>query len=151
MVKEILCAIDDMEYSEKAADFAIGLAKQLSAKIIFYMINPAVLPGPLGPPVHLWTDDYIQGYLNEALRRALAAGLQGARCVTNRADSISEAIVAYAERHQVDLIVVGACRERHLMDSLRGTVSRTVADNANCPVLVVRQVRGDQHHDQLAH
>jgi nucleotide-binding universal stress UspA family protein len=142
MVTQILCAIDDTEHSERAADFAIDLARKLSAKLIFYMVNPAVLPGPLGPPVYLWTDDYIKGYLDEALRRAVAAGLQGVRCMTNRADSIAEAIVACADLYQADLIIVGACGERHLIDSLRRTVSRIIADTANCPVLIVRQLRG---------
>jgi hypothetical protein len=35
MVTQILCAIDDTESSEKAADFAIGLARQLSAGLVF--------------------------------------------------------------------------------------------------------------------
>lgn len=141
MVTQILCAIDDTEHSERAAEFAISLAGQLSAKLTFYMVNPAVLPGPLGPPAHLWTDDYIRGYLDEALRRAVAAGLRGVRCETRRADSIAEAVVACADLHQADLIVVGACGRHHIVDSVRRTVSRLVADTANCPVLIVRRLR----------
>ncbi len=141
MITQILCAIDDTDHSENAAEFAIGLANQLSANLTFYMVNPAVLPGPLGVSVHLWTDDYIKGYLDEALRRAVAAGLRGVRCETTRADSIAQAIVAFADLNQADLIVVGARGHLNILDTLRRTNSRIVADTANCPVLIVRRVR----------
>jgi nucleotide-binding universal stress UspA family protein len=140
MITQILCAIDDSAHSEKAAEFAISLTRQLSAKLTFCMINPAVLPGPLGAPVYLWTDEYVKGYLDEAFRRAMAAGLQRVRCETRRADSIAEAVVACADLCQADLIVVGSCGHRNIIDALRGTVSRMVADTAKCPVLIVKPV-----------
>jgi nucleotide-binding universal stress UspA family protein len=140
MAVKILCAIDDAGHSEQAAEVAIGLAKQMSAKLVFYMVNPAVLPGR-GTPVYLWKDDYIQGYLDEALRRARRVGLFDVTCVTDRATSIAEAIVICADRHDADLIVVGACNQRRVIDLIRQSVSRAVANTANCPVLTVKHVR----------
>lgn len=141
MINQILCAIDDSEHSEMAAEFAISLATQLSAKLTFCMVNPAVLPGPIGTPVYLWTDDYIEGYLEEARRRAVAAGLHAVRCETQCAESVPEAVVACANLSQADMVVVGASRQHSILDTLRRTVSRAIAETANCPVLVVGQLR----------
>lgn len=141
MVTRILCAIDDEEHSETAAEFAIELARQLSARLVFQMVNPAVLPGPRGAPVYLWADDYIGGYLDEALRRARQAGVGRVTCETARATSIAGSIVACADFHEVDFIVVGANGRSRIVDLFRQPVSRVVADTANCPVLIIRHVR----------
>jgi nucleotide-binding universal stress UspA family protein len=141
MVTQILCAIDDTEQSETAAEFAIDLARQLSARLVFQMVNPAVLPGPRGAPVYLWTDDYIRGYLDEAFRRARRAGVRLVNCETGHGISIGESIVACADFHEADFIVIGARGRRRIADLFRRSVSRVVADTANCPVLIIRQVR----------
>jgi nucleotide-binding universal stress UspA family protein len=137
---QILCAIDDTKPSENAADFAISLASQLSAGLVFYMVNPAIPSRLRGIPAHLWTDNYIRGHLDEALRRARQAGLQRVSCETHRATSVASAIVTCADLYEADLIVVGASSQRRIFDFLRRTVSRAVADTASCPVLIVRHV-----------
>jgi nucleotide-binding universal stress UspA family protein len=146
MVTQILCAIDDAAYSEVAAEFAIDLARQMSAQLVFHMVNPAVLPGPRGAPVYLWTEDYIKGYLAEAFRRAKRAGVGRVTCETESATSIAGSIVASADFHEADVIVVGASDQNRIVDWFRRRVSRVVADTAHCPVLVIRQVRNQQPH-----
>ena len=141
MVTRILCAIDDTDHSETAAEFAISLASQLSARLTFYMVNPAILPSSRGVPVYLWSDDYIGGYLDEALRRARRAGLYHVTGETQRADSVADSIVAFADLDEADLIVVGAGSHGRIIDMLRRSVSRAVADAAQCPVLIVRHFR----------
>src|SRR5262245_16720164 len=141
MVTQILCAIDDAPHSETAAEFAIDLAKQLSARLVFHMANPAVLPSPRGAAVYLWTDDYIKAYLDEAFRRARRAGVDQVTCETERTDHVADAIVARADLHKSDFIVVGATGQARFIDLFRRPVSRLVADMAHCPVLVVRHVR----------
>jgi nucleotide-binding universal stress UspA family protein len=144
MVSQILCAIDDTEYSETAAEFAIQLASQLSAKLIFYMVNPSVLPSPRGAPVYLWTDEYVRDLLDEALRRAKQAGVDRVVCETTRAISVAATIVAYAESKDADLIVVGASRQGGIVSLFRRPISQRVADNATCPVMIIGHV-----HDYL--
>jgi nucleotide-binding universal stress UspA family protein len=141
MVTQILCAIDDAPHSEAAAEFAIHLARQLSARLVFHMANPAVLPSPRGAPVYLWSDDYIRTYLDEAFRRARRAGVDRVTCETERANNVAEAIVARADLHCADFIVVGASSQARFIDLFRRPVSRRIADTASCPVLVVRRVR----------
>jgi nucleotide-binding universal stress UspA family protein len=144
MVTQILCAIDDAEHSETAAEFAIDLARQLSAMLVFQMVNPAVLPSPRGAPVYLWEDNYIRGYLDEAFRRARQSGVSLVTCETGRANSIAKSIVACADFHEADFIVIGARGRRRIIDLFRRSLSRVVADTANCPVLIIRQVRNQR-------
>jgi nucleotide-binding universal stress UspA family protein len=141
MVTQILCAIDDAPHSETAAEFAIGLARQLSARLVFHMANPAVLPSPRGAPVYLWTDDYVRSYLDEASRRARRSGVNQVTCETEHANQVADAIVARADLHGADFIVVGASARSRFVDLFRRPVSRLIADSAHCPVLVVRHVR----------
>jgi nucleotide-binding universal stress UspA family protein len=105
------------------------------------MANPSVLPSPRGAPVYLWTDDYIRSYLDEALRRARRAGVNQVTCETERANQVADSIVARANIHGADFIVVGASAQSRFVDFFRRPISRLVADSANCPVLVVRHVR----------
>jgi nucleotide-binding universal stress UspA family protein len=141
MVTRILCAIDDAPHSETAAEFAIDLSLQLSARLVFHMANPAVLPSPRGAPVYLWSDDYVRSYLDEAFRRARRAGVDHVTCETERASQVAGSIIARADLHGADFIVVGACGQRRFIDLFRRPVSKLVADMAHCPVLVVRRVR----------
>jgi nucleotide-binding universal stress UspA family protein len=141
MITQILCAIDDAEHSETACEFAIDLARQLSAKIVFHMVNPAVAPSPRGAAVYLWSNNYIDGYLDEARRRAWRAGIEQVTCESARANSIAHSIVACADSHAVDFIVVGASGKRRMIDWFRRPVSRLVADTAHCPVFIIGHVR----------
>jgi nucleotide-binding universal stress UspA family protein len=142
MVSQILCAIDDADHSATAADYAIDMARQLSAKLIFHMVNPAVLPSPRGAPVYLWADDYVRFYLDEAFRRARRADVSQVMCETERATCVADSIIARADLHAVDFIIVGASSRRDgIMSLFRRPVSRRVADAANCPVLIIRRVR----------
>jgi nucleotide-binding universal stress UspA family protein len=144
MGTKILCAIDDAEQSEQAAEFAIDMARQMSAKLLFYMVNPEILPGR-GGPVYRWKDDYIKGYLDEAFYRAKRAGLFEVICATDRATWAAEAIVDRADRYDADFIVVGASSHRKFVDFIRRSVSRRVTNMANCPVLIVKHVRERRH------
>ncbi len=147
MVTKILCAIDDTKHSETAAEFAIELARQLSAKLVFHMVNPAVLPSPRGAPVYLWADGYVRGYLDEACHRARHAGIGHVTCDTERAPSIAQSIVARADFHEADFIVIGSRGRGGIMDLFRRRVSRAVADTANCPVLIIGRVRNWWYRD----
>lgn len=141
MITQIVCAVDDTESSSTAADFAISLASQMSAGLVFCMVNQATLSPWRGVSRYLWTDDYIRDHLDEALRRARLAGLQQVACEAYRATTVAYAIVTCAELYAADLIVVGASRPRRIIDFFRRTISRAVADTASCPVLIVRHAR----------
>ena len=110
MVGKVLSAIDDGEHSGYAADAAIKIARDTSSMLIFFMANPAVLPGR-GPLVYLWTKDYIDGYFAQARARARQSGVYDIQCITKNTVDIARSILSEAENAEVDYIVVGSnCR-----------------------------------------
>lgn len=141
MVLRILCGIGDQEHSWRATSVGIDLAKRLSAELILCMINPAVLPSPRGARVYQWTESYVQEVLNENLSRARALGLWDVRGETRRAKTVTDGILACAHHYEADYIIVGATCRSSFMQVFSGSVWREVSMKANCPVLIVRDVR----------
>lgn len=139
---KILCAIDGKDYSLRAARVACDLAKRLGAELNICMVNP-LLPGR-GPPIYLWPEEYIAGVLADASRKAAWAGVRAVKSGTWHALSVSDAIAHYADQEDVDYIVIGASDRSGLSKALNGSVSRELAQKANCPVLIVHRVRGER-------
>jgi nucleotide-binding universal stress UspA family protein len=143
---KVLCGIDGYAHSTTAAAAAMNLAKRLGAQLTLYMVNPA-LPGR-GARFYLWSDDHVRKILSEAGRRGRWSGVADVRCASQRARNIADAIVDYADEHEVDYIVVGASDRPAVLKLLSGSVSREVVAKANCPVVVVRRNRdrSDRRH-----
>jgi len=55
----------------------------------------------------------------------------------------------FADACQADYIIVGASDRSALMQVLGGSVSTEIVSNANCPVLIVRRIRGQRHIDLI--
>jgi nucleotide-binding universal stress UspA family protein len=139
---KILCAIDGRDHSLRAARVACDLAKRLDAELNICMVNP-LLPGR-GPPIYLWPEEYIAGVLADASRKAAWAGVRTVTSGTWHALSVSDAIAHHADQEDVDYIVIGASDRSELSMALNGSVSRELAQKANCPVLIVHRVRGER-------
>jgi nucleotide-binding universal stress UspA family protein len=141
MSLKILCAIDDREPSRRAASVAIDLTRRLSAKLILCMINPAVLPGR-GPIIYLWTEKNMNQVIDNVMRSARVSGLWDVRGETGRAIFAADGVVDCADACEADYIIVGASDRSAIMQALSGSVSREISLKANCPVLIVRRIRG---------
>src|SRR5215468_9038232 len=134
-----LCGIDGRSQSARVVGVAAELAKKLGAQLTLYIVNPSV-PGR-GARHPLWADEYLQRTLQEMKHRALWSGAPDVRCESRAANDVADAIVAYADRHEVDYIIVGASGRPGILTLLRGSVSRQVVARANCPVIVVTGIR----------
>jgi len=137
---KILCGINDQEHSELAAEVAIDLARRLQARLWFFMVNPVILPGR-GPVEHLYSKNCVAGYLQEALRRANAAGVFDVRSETRHVSNIADAIIDYANELGADYVVIGSDRRPRPMDWLRDSISQRIITLAEFPVLVVKRKR----------
>ena len=137
---KVLCAIDDRAHSARAAAVAFDLSKQLRANLTLYMVNPTL--AGRGPPLYVWTDEHVERILEAMGRRAQWSGLPSVKCESRRARRVADSIIAYADRHDFDLIVIGASDRSGVLKTLSGSVSREVAAKANCPIVVVRRTRG---------
>jgi nucleotide-binding universal stress UspA family protein len=142
MIKKILAATDGSDHAERALDLAIDLAHQYSAEILIVAVVP-----PLFIPAHSF--DLVK---SQAIADATKQLEESFKSLLNKAEvkvkrinqkvstklengSPDEKIVETAKQG-FDIIVMGS-RGARLVYGL-GSVSSRVADNAPCPVLIVK-------------
>lgn len=140
---KILVPIDGSNYSMKAGEYGIGLAKSYGAKVIsLYVIDEASVKSL----------KRLSGEDEQTLRHKLHR--EGEACLRTLHKRASEegveltevikeglphrAIVELAQEEEVDLIVIGKVGQRGPRRILIGSVTERVLEAAKCPVLVVR-------------
>jgi nucleotide-binding universal stress UspA family protein len=142
--KKVLVAFDGSEYSKKALKTAVILAKTHDAKllVLYVTVPPAYSYGRISPA-------YIDR-IERIARQEAGAVVKRARQLVREADldvkvkvtegmlSAVQAIIEYAAKERVDLIVVGTRGMSGFKKLLLGSVSSGVVAHAHCPVLVVR-------------
>ncbi|HUQ38298.1 MAG TPA: universal stress protein [Aestuariivirga sp.] len=136
MITKILNAIDDQEQSGKSVDAAIDIARATSSTLVFFMANPAVLPGR-GALFYRYTMDFIGDYFDQARRRASFGGVYDVKCITKNCIDITRSILAEAEKEHVDYIVLGSDRRRGRLANWKYSISQAVAASAPCPTIIV--------------
>lgn len=139
MFKKILLAADGSEYSLRAADKAIHLAKKEDDSIIHlvYVLDDRKSKTEV---LHSWNIPDIGEHRKEAVKpveEKLAAS--GARYeVEFLRGEPGPVIVDYANDHQFDVVVIGSRGLNALQEFLLGSVSHKVAKRAACSVLIVK-------------
>ena len=154
MITKILVPVDGSEYANKAADYAVRLAKLMNAKLVVLHVvhlptyalaypvvegpSPVTLPAPL--PVSLLEDEKkVAGKLvNKVKQMAEKAGVEAETMIIERHPSVPDAIIEFATKTGSDLIVMGTKGRTGIKRFLLGSVTESVVHHAHCPVLVVR-------------
>jgi nucleotide-binding universal stress UspA family protein len=149
----ILVSIDGSKESLDAADYGLSLAKRLNAIIttihvlpqeIRYeyesvdAIQPNIPAAPIKGIVELSKQEVQEKWLNKIIEKAkkMDVNLQTDIIVATR--SIATEIVDYADKFNVDLIIVGTRGRSGLKRMLLGSVASEVVKYADCPVLIVK-------------
>ncbi len=147
-MKHLLVAIDGSDGGHAAVEEALALAPDLGVTVTFVSVRKPA-PQSLGSPFY---------------ERSLQQGLERARNVVEQAMELAaeagieadgeilegdptDEIVSLAD-NRGDLIVVGSRGHGPLAGALLGSVSSTVAQHAQTPVLVAKQV--PTRHRQVA-
>lgn len=138
MYRRILVGYDGSKSGDKAFDSALALAKNHGAEL--YVLTVA-RPPEIGDDVE--TEAVIENSrehhrkLLAPLRKKAAQG--GVKAHFEVAvGHPAEQIISHADHHQADLIVVGDRGRSRFARLLLGSVSKSVVQYANRPVLVVR-------------
>lgn len=141
-MKRILVATDGSPSSTEAVAFGVELAAEHEAELVFVHVVPRldVVPaagfGAIGGAFPHEVSEHDRTLLDEAA--AMAAEHEIVSTTTMlRGDTVDE-IVAYADSHDVDLIVVGSRGHGTIASTLLGSVSRGVLGESKRPVLIVR-------------
>ena len=142
-MKQILIATDGSPSSQEAVDVGLELAKEQGADVTFvHVVYADEFTGGRGGTqaiTHTEEVDDSEAVLKAAGRSAEEAGVSYA--LERVSGETVEAIVAFADAQDADLIVVGSRGRNHLATALLGSISLGVLRHANRPVLVVKTAK----------
>ena len=144
MIERLLVPIDGGALDERAFAVSIDLARQLGAAITGFIVEPfTVAPAPrvlVAGPTTPWTDVALQAHAQHVLGRfeqlAREAGVPF-HGVATQASDVSEAILAAAEKHCCDMIVMATHGRGVIAELLWGSNTRQVMSRTSLPVLVL--------------
>lgn len=146
MISNILVAIDGSKPSTQALEMAIEIAKRFDARLhLIHVVREMQLPPELQ---HFAELESVRGtrqdVLNTIGERLVNQGKRVAE--TNGVTSVesdigtgdpANAIIGYANRNGIDLIVLGSRGLGQVEGMLMGSVSRKVSNLATVPCMVV--------------
>ena len=144
LINKILVAVDGSDHADRALSFALELANKYSAKILLLTVVPPVfLPIPslnimksqALSDASIELENVFKAVLSRAEEKAKKTNLK----IFTRLEkgNPDEVIIETAKTGNFDMIVVGSRGLGH-RDYALGSVSSRVADNATCPVLLVK-------------
>ena len=145
LIGKILVAIDGSDHADHALGYAIDLASKYSAKLLLLTVVPPVfLPLPSLNVVKSQAIADASSELEKVFKAALSKAEERARRVSSLSvftrlehGNPDEVIVETAKTGDFDVVVVGS-RGLGRRDFALGSVSSRVAENASCPVLIVK-------------
>jgi nucleotide-binding universal stress UspA family protein len=138
----VLVATDGSTSAARAEGVAAAIAAGCNGRLLIVTISRGLPDAELRRLAHIEGDlgkarhTLIANVLEEAAERARRAGVADVTTFSDHGDPAA-AILAIAEREQVDLIVLGRRGVGALSQLLLGSVSRSVVDRARCAVTVV--------------
>jgi len=144
LFSRILVALDGSDYSLKALDFAVDLAKKYQSQLVLvhvvmrqiYAINP--------PEAGILAGTAIVRELEAEGKAILAKGEQTVKAqgvpveIRLRQGVPAEELLRAAAEEKADLMVLGSRGLSQVRAFLLGSVSDKVSHHAKCPVLIVR-------------
>jgi nucleotide-binding universal stress UspA family protein len=143
-------AIDRSGYKERIINFTISLAKPLGAEIIAIHVieKSTIVPATdaygnyIGGDQIQATEDELRKQADEILSEAELLGdkekVKVDKAIIVAHSSCAAAIIDYAKKNNVDLIVVGTKGMTGLKHFLLGSVANNIISHAHCPVLAVK-------------
>jgi nucleotide-binding universal stress UspA family protein len=142
VIATVAVGTDGSSTAEKAVGTALDLAQALGARVVFISAYKPIDETRLrremrdAPPDHHWrinqTAD-VDAILRDAEELATARGLRWAS--EAREGDPADVLVALAEEHGADVLVVGSQGMRR---KVLGSVPNSVTHSARCSVLVVK-------------
>jgi nucleotide-binding universal stress UspA family protein len=140
-VKKILIPIDGSDYSMRAAEYGVSIAKMLDAQItVVYVIDQVLIEQILKISDRESVERDLkkdgQQYINYVLSLAKKESVKASSLLTKGRPF--EQIVHLAKELSMDLIVMGTYGLQGAERLLIGSVAEKVIEYSHCPVLVVK-------------
>jgi nucleotide-binding universal stress UspA family protein len=142
---KIMVAIDGSEHSVKAAEYALEIAKSFSAQL--YAVTVTYVP----ESYHLKQEDVLnqsiemrgsiedaKTWLEKFNQDSREDSIQLKTELINSHRPVDYVILEYAEKNDIDLIVLGTRGRSGFKKLLLGSIASSVVTYAHCPVMVVK-------------
>ena len=149
-IAKVLICVDGSESSMKAADYAVELAAKQGAQLValnvivsqlgyayssgvFGLVTPSVINELLAK-----SEQEAQKWFSDIKKKAAEHGVGVKTEVVASPTSVVPAIVEYAEKNGIDLIVAGTRGRSGFTKLLLGSVASGIVTYASCPVMIVK-------------
>ena len=140
-ITRILVPVDGSAMSDRAVRMAAQIAAGVGAKI--YLLHVSCFDSATDDARESWLPESITAPTGEqeeaimAQARALVPAAVAVEC-HHRTGAPAEQILAFAQQHQPELIVIGGRKGNAVTGFLLGSVSRDVLQDSPIPVLVIK-------------
>lgn len=140
-IKKILIPTDGSDYSIRAAEYGLSIAKMLSAEIVVVYVIDTIVLSQINKETQRETVEQElkedgERYINYIISLAKNIGVRNTSLFAKGRPF--EQIVHLAKDLQADLIVMGTYGRRGTERILIGSVVERVIEYSSCPVLVVK-------------
>lgn len=147
-IQRILCPVDFSEFSARAYDYALSLARHYEAKLYLEHVVELASATYARYPAASAVDAIFQDLEKDAQKRLEDLVKTHAQDrfrpeVVVHKGFVPSSVLAFAESLPADLIVMGTQGYRGLDRLVLGSVAEKVLRKARCPVLVVRKPAHD--------
>jgi nucleotide-binding universal stress UspA family protein len=144
--ERILVAVDGSQNAQRAADWAVDLAKREGSSLFVLNVIPAPVysssvPSSTSPAMKEFFDKArkdAETIVQKVVTQAEAQGIKTRGEIIENVPSIVESITDYADEWKVQVVVVGTRGLSGFRKLLLGSVSGALVAHAPCSVLVVR-------------
>ena len=148
-LKKILVPRDFSACSEEAVQYAVDLARRVGAEVHLLFVEVLYADAYTPATIQKAPEEGLMERLLEGVQEETDAPVTVVRAV-KRDIAAAPAIVAYAEEHDIDVIVMGTHGRRGLRRLLMGSAAEEVVRAGPCPVLIARCVEAEEPPVQTA-
>ena len=146
-IRQVIVPVDFEQHTDQLAEFAIGLANKLGAKVTFvHVVQEGEYYSDYDSSSFEEFEARIQNNAEKkmaALREKNKTSCTGSTGVLLSGDTV-DCIVAYARDQEVDLIIMATHGSKGIEKILLGSVTDRVLKRAHCPTLVFNPYRGER-------
>ena len=148
MFKRILCGVDGSKLSEKAARYAVQLARLFQAELTLIYVAPLPILQLFTPTTSMITPDLLPQEVEKRLTEQGANLLKELQAKLNQPElkietrlefgHPADTICQISKEEAFDLIVVGNRGMSEIKSIFMGSVSAHLVHSCQCPILVVK-------------
>lgn len=137
---KVLVAVDGSEYSMNAAEYAISITKEAGSQLIALHVitsDVSTIASTFSPQMEEIKKN-TQEFFDKIRRKCAANWDIPLRTELIASSSVVGGIIDFAEKENIDLIVVGTRGRSGLKRLLLGSVASGIVNYAHCPVMIVK-------------